>query len=305
MDGKTDFQEIFSLSESIVLDKGNTIKLAILCVLCGGNLLIEDRPGVGKTTLVYLISKMLGRKLTRIQFTNDLLPADIIGAIVYDKKNDQFFFRKGPIFSEMILADELNRATPKTQSALLQSMEEKRVSVEGKDYSLDKNFCIVATQNPYDHIGTFNLPESQVDRFFMGMSLGLPSREYEKKIMQIKDSKKLIDSINTVLAQEKQRAFLEKLEHISTTGPLLNYALNLMDYLRKTDQTTGYISPRAGRDLLWASKGHAILEGRDFVIPEDIKAVAPFVFAHRLGLYKGIKHGLPLVNKALLEVAVP
>ena len=298
------FSRLFSSSKNIVLGKEKHLQWAMLAILCRGNLLIEDFPGVGKTTLVYLISKLLGRKLTRIQFTNDLLPSDILGSIVFDKDKNDFYFRRGPIFGEMILADELNRATPKTQSALLQSMEERRVSIEGRDYDLSENHCLIATQNPYDHVGTFHLPESQVDRFFMAMSLGLPTREHEKTIIQTVDVRQLIDDVKSIFDQDMQRAFFQKLSSVTTAEPLLQYALNLMDYLRNIENK-GHISPRSGRDLVWAAKGNALIEGRIFVIPEDIKSVAPAVFCHRLGLYKGVKQGLSLIEKALQEVAVP
>ena len=299
------FSQAFSRFEDIVLDRRKHLRWAVLCVLCRGNLLIEDFPGIGKTTLVYLISKILGKKLTRIQFTNDLLPSDILGCMVFDKNKNEFYFRKGPIFGQMILADELNRGNPKTQSALLQCMEEKQVSIEGHDHRLNSDHCIIATQNPYDHVGTFNLPESQVDRFFMAMTLGKPSRESEKKIIQTPDMKKLIDEMDTSSKGEEFQDFWKSIETVSTTEPLLNYALDILDYLRKIEQTKGHISPRAGRDLITAAKGQAHMEGRTFVIPEDIKFVAPAVFAHRLGLYKGVAHGKTLVEEALDEVAIP
>ncbi len=298
------FTRLFSSSKDIVLGKQKNLRWAVLAVLCRGNLLIEDSPGVGKTTLVYLIAKLLGRKLTRIQFTNDLLPSDILGGIVFDRDKNDFYFRRGPIFGEMILVDELNRGTPKTQSALLQSMEEKQVSIEGKDYDLHENHCVIATQNPYDHIGTFNLPESQVDRFFMAMTLGLPTREHEKTIIQTENAKKVINDIGVILSEDIQKKIFQQLSSVTTTDALLQYALDILEYLRKIEHV-GNISLRAGRDLIRASKVNALIEGRIFVIPEDIKFVAPAIFSHRLGLYKGVKHGLLLVKKALQEVAVP
>ena len=302
---KENFTQLFSSSKKIVLGKEKNLRWALLAVLCQGNLLIEDSPGVGKTTLVYLISKLLGRKLTRIQFTNDLLPSDILGNIVFDRDKNDFYFRKGPIFGEMILADELNRATPKTQSALLQSMEEKRISIEGKDYDLDEKHCLIATQNPYDHIGTFHLPESQVDRFFMAMTLGAPTQEYEKIIIQSANIRALIDNVGMSFDKKKQDEFFKQLASVSTTDALLQYALDLMGHLRNIENTSGHISPRSGRDLIWASKGNALIEGRTFVIPEDVKSVAPAVFSHRMGLYKGVEEGSILVEKALKKVAVP
>lgn len=301
------FERLFDRCRDAVLGKTGTFRLALLALLCRGNLLVEDLPGVGKTTMVHLLARVLGRRLTRIQFTNDLLPADVLGAVVLDQRTNEFVFRKGPIFGEMILADELNRATPKSQSALLQCMEEGRVTIEGEDHGLEEGFCVVATQNPSDHVGTFPLPESQVDRFFMGMTLGLPSREDERRMIRAGDARAAADAVGGAVTREAQREFFGRLPSVGTSDALLDYALDLMARLRGGGGAGagGHISPRAGRDLVRAARGHALLEGRSFAVPEDVKAVAPAVFAHRLGFGRGVARGREAVERALGEVAVP
>ena len=299
------FGRIFAEALRFLPGRHEQIRFALLAILCRGNLLIEDLPGLGKTTLVHLLAGLLGRKLTRIQFTNDLLASDIVGAVVYDRDKNDFYFRKGPIFGEVVLADELNRAAPKSQSALLQGMEEKKVSVEGRDYPLGGGFCLIATQNPYDHVGTSPLPESQLDRFFMGMTMGSLSRDYERAIMEALDIREDIAAVGTALGKGEQEEFSLALGRVVASEALLEYALDLMEALRKVEGASGHVSPRAGRDLLTAAKGNALVEGRSFVVPEDLKCVAPAVFSHRLGLYRGIAHGRGLVEGVLAKTAVP
>ena len=304
-DFKRAFDRALDRCRGLVMGKMGAFRLALLALLCRGNLLVEDLPGVGKTTLAHLLARVLGRRLTRIQFTNDLLPSDVLGAVVLDQRSGEFVFRKGPIFGELILADELNRAAPKSQSALLQCMEEGRVTVEGEDHELDEGFCVVATQNPSDHVGTFALPESQVDRFFMGMSLGLPSREDERGMIRSGDGRAAVDEVGEIVTRERQREFAERLPDVGASDALLDYVLDLMARLRGDGGRQGHVSPRAGRDLVRAARGLALLEGRAFAVPEDVKAAAPAVFAHRLGFGRGVAHGRALVERALGEVAVP
>ena len=296
--------ELLDRADSLLLGKREELKLALTSILSGGHLLLEDVPGVGKTTLVYLFSKLFGLQLNRIQFTNDLLPADILGTSIFKRSNEDFKFVPGPIFGEMILADELNRATPKTQSALLQVMEEGRVSVDGHTYELSPHFCLVATQNPHFQIGTYPLPESQLDRFFMSLYLDFPKREFEKKILLQGDIGSEIDSLASIISKEEMLHIQNKIDDQTVSDALLNYLLDIMTFGRQELQEGSYLSPRASKDLLKAAKTHSFLEGRSMVIPEDVQAVAPHVLGHRLSASQGVRYGHDLVSKLLGHVPV-
>lgn len=263
-------------SAKAIVGKEEQFSLALACLLAGGHLLLEDEPGMGKTTFAKTIAHLLQLPFSRIQFTSDLLPADIIGINIFEREKDAFVFHPGPIFSKMILGDELNRASPKTQSAFLQAMEEQAVSVEGKTYALEKPFFFIATQNPRRSIGTFPLPESQLDRFLMRLSLGFPSREAEKQILKqsraTPEFKALMNLDQIVQAQAEVRL-------VKTADPILNYVVDLAEESRRGAQG---LSPRASLGLLHASQARAWLLGRSYVTPEDVQAVAIPVMGHRL-----------------------
>jgi len=296
--------ELLDKADSLLLGKRKELKIALTSVICGGHLLLEDVPGVGKTTLVYLFSKLFGLKLNRIQFTNDLLPGDILGTTIFKKSSEDFEFIEGPIFGEMILADELNRATPKTQSALLQVMEERRVTVEAKTYELPSEFCLIATQNPHFQIGTYPLPESQLDRFFMSLFLDFPAREFEKKILAQGDLSIEIEELSCIISKEELKSIQASIENQVVSDSIVNYLLDIISYGRQSLQEGSYLSPRASKDLLKAAKAHSLLESREMVLPEDIQAVAPHVLGHRLSASRGTRYGHELIDKMLTQVPV-
>ena len=294
---------ILQEASQTLFSKNEEIKAALSGILSRGHLLIEDNPGMGKTTLVYLLGRLLGMEVHRIQFTNDLLPADIIGTSIYDRETGEFRFKKGPLFNQFILADELNRATPKTQSALLQAMEERQVSVEGKEYPLDDDFLIIATQNPYQQVGTYPLPESQLDRFFMGLCLGAPKRSDEKKI--ISGGQKSLESLPTLLESGGLGKWRKQVASVELREPILDYMVDLLEAGRAEFGEGALLSPRSGKDLARASKAHAFIDNRTFVIPEDVQAVAPAVLGHRVGAGRGVRYGQGKVLKLIESVSIP
>ncbi len=298
-------QLILEQADKVLLGKNNEIRLVLSSLLAGGHVLIEDVPGVGKTTLVYLLSRLLGLEISRIQFTNDLLPGDILGTMIYRKEKEEFEFKKGPIFGQLILADELNRATPKTQSALLQVMEERKVTVEGQEFPLEYPFLIIGTQNPFFQVGTFQLPESQLDRFFMSLQLDFPSREFERQILLQADTRSLINELTPVLEAQDLPKIKEDIESIHVSDSLIDYLLDLIEYGRNDIEEGAYLSPRAGKDLVQAGKAYAYVEGRDHVIPVDIQKIAPYILGHRVGGSKGILYGQGLIRELLEKVKVP
>ncbi len=294
-------EQIESILSEVVLGKELEIKLSLACLLSKGHLLIEDVPGVGKTTLVQALARLIGFETSRIQCTNDLLPADIIGTNIFVKETSDFKFKEGPLINKFVLADELNRATPKTQSALLQAMEEGSVSHEHGTIELPKPFILVATQNPFDQIGTHLLPESQLDRFRMALYLDLPSREIEKKILLLPDRDRSFLNLDPVLNQMEFEGYQEEVLNVKISDAIADYALDLLEYARsETDE--GFLSSRAGRDLLFVARGYAFLQGRDHVLPEDIQTVSPYVWGHRLGGHRGVKYGSELVKGILTHV---
>ncbi len=278
--------------------------MAYISVVARGHLLLEDTPGMGKTTLVHLVAGLLGMKLSRIQFTNDLLPADIVGTNVFDQQRGEFNFKQGPLFGELILADELNRATPKTQSALLQAMEEHNVSVDGTTYELPKNFLVMATQNPRGQIGTYPLPESQLDRFFMGLNLGLPDREGEREVLRQGDIREIVARLPALSNLPNFFELKQQATEVELSHALLDYVLDLLSYARLNFESFT-LSPRAGKDLILAAQIHARLEGREAVYPEDIQAVAPSVWAHRLGASAGVAQGARWTQEIIKNVRIP
>ncbi|RZA22497.1 MAG: MoxR family ATPase, partial [Proteobacteria bacterium] len=281
--------------------KDDQFRLALACLLAGGHLLLEDEPGMGKTSFAKTIAGLLGMPFSRIQFTSDLLPADVVGVNIFDREKNAFVFHPGPIFSKMILGDELNRASPKTQSAFLQAMEEQAVSNEGKTYTLEKPFFFIATQNPRRSIGTFPLPESQLDRFLMKLSLGYPSRDAEKKILQ--GALNVVD-LKAVLSLEELIRMQGEVRAVKTAEPILNYIVDLAHESRHGPQG---LSPRASLGLLHASQAMAWLSGRSFVTPEDVQAVAVAVMGHRLvsGDELNPRLGEERAKNVLAKVKVP
>lgn len=280
-------------AEQIIFGKQHTIKLALTCLLARGHLLIEDLPGVGKTTLAHVFAQLLGLQFNRIQFTSDMLPADVLGISVYDQAHNSFSFHPGPIFSNIILADEINRATPKTQSALLEAMEEQQITVEGQTRVLDDPFFVIATQNPMEQIGTFPLPESQLDRFLLSVSLGYPDKQAERKLLTSGDRRTSLKKLSTVIDQHTLQKIQQQVDTIHASDVLLDYVQNILTFSRQSDQFYFGLSPRAGLALVHVSKAWAMLHGRDHVIPEDIQAVLPSVANHRLQLADTINQKTP------------
>ncbi len=266
----------------VILGKERQIRLAVACLLARGHLLIEDIPGVGKTTLAHTLAVVLGLQFQRIQFTSDLLPADILGVSIYERESGRFRFHPGPIFSQVILADEVNRATPKTQSALLEAMEEHQVTAEGETRPLPEPFFVIATQNPSNQIGTFPLPESQLDRFLMRIELGYPDAGAERALLQGADRRDLLPKLTPCLLPEELAAAQTAARAVHVSGALLDYLQALVDYSRKSPDYVSGLSPRAALALLAAARAWALMEGRNQVLPEDLQAIVPGVVGHRL-----------------------
>ncbi len=292
--------------EKIIVGKPEQIKLAVCCLLSSGHCLIEDLPGVGKTTLAHAISRVFGLNFTRIQFTSDLLPADILGVSVYDRKTEGFKFHPGPIFSNCVLADEMNRATPKTQSALLEAMEERQITVEGETRILAKPFFVIGTQNPLDQSGTFPLPESQLDRFMMKLNLGYPDRQAERLLLSGKSRQYLLQELAPVLDANSILKIQQSIESIHVSDPLLDYVQTLLHETRNNGQFVYGLSPRAGLSLLRAARSWAFLQHRDFVDPNDIKAIFPAIACHRLTSADHLSKTVELMVQELLNTtAIP
>ncbi len=271
-----------SQAGQIILGKERQIRLAFACLLARGHLLIEDIPGVGKTTLAHVLAQIMGLGFQRIQFTSDLLPADILGVSVYDRETASFKFHPGPIFSQLILADEVNRATPKTQSALLEAMEEQQVTVEGETRPLPKPFFVIATQNPMHQIGTFPLPESQLDRFLMRIDLGYPDARSERALLQGSDRRSLIAQLEPCMDGKQLAALQESVRTVHVSAALLDYLQALLEFTRRSPLYDCGLSPRAGLALLHSAQAWALMEGRDYAMPEDLQVVLPSVVGHRL-----------------------
>ncbi len=266
----------------IILGKKQAIRLSLACLLARGHLLIEDLPGVGKTILSHVIANTLGLDYQRIQFTSDLLPADILGISIYDRDSSTFSFHPGPIFSQLILADEINRATPRAQSALLEAMEESQVTVEGKTRVLPEPFFVIATQNPSTQVGTFPLPESQLDRFTMRIKLGYPDNEAERELLKGSDRRQLLKHITPIIDSEQLIAMQGQAESIHVSEALLDYLQDLLEFSRRSADYTNGLSPRAGLAVLRCARAWALIHGHPQVLPEDIQQVLPSIISHRL-----------------------
>ncbi len=272
--------QIINATSRIILGKEQQIKLSLTCLLAGGHLLIEDLPGMGKTTLAHTLAQVLGLGFRRTQFTSDLLPADILGVSVFDRNTSSFQFHAGPVFTNLLLADEINRATPKTQSALLEAMEEHQVTVDGTTHLLPQPFFVIATQNPKHHIGTFALPESQLDRFLMRITLGYPDSQSERALLKNQGGRANASTIQAVCDAETLLKLQQQVQLVHVSDALLDYLQALIQYTRT--QINEGLSPRAGLGLRQCAQAWALIAGRDFVTPEDVQAVLPSVVAHRI-----------------------
>lgn len=277
---------VLTAAGQIILGKDVQLKQALACLLARGHLLIEDLPGVGKTTLAHVLARLLGLEFQRIQFTSDMLPADIIGVSIFERNREtaggSFRFHPGPIFSQLVLADEVNRATPKAQSALLEAMEERQVTTEGITRPLPQPFFVIATQNPAHQIGTFPLPESQLDRFLMRIELGYPDRDAERALLAGADRRTLLATLPPMLQADELKQLQEAAALVHASPALIEYVQALAEYTRRSNQFVNGLSPRATLGLLSAARAWALLEGRPHVLPEDVQAVLPGVVAHRL-----------------------
>lgn len=266
----------------VLLGKDTQIRQALACVFAGGHLLIEDLPGMGKTLLSQALAKVLGLSFNRIQFTSDLLPGDITGASVFDRNTSAFRFVPGPIFAQVVLADEVNRATPKTQSALLEAMEERQVTVDGQTRPLPAPFYVIATQNPVTQTGTYALPESQLDRFLMRIEIGYPDPETERKLLRSGDRRGALEDLGATMDAARLTAVREAVERVRVADPLIDYVQRLVQYSRNEADFAFGLSPRGALGLLKAARAWALIHRRSHVVPEDVQAVLPSVVEHRL-----------------------
>ena len=287
---------------TVIFGKQQQIKLALTCLFSEGHLLIEDLPGMGKTTLSHALAAVLGLSYQRIQFTSDLLPADIIGTNIFNNKEHSFSFHKGPIFSQVVLADEINRAGPKTQSALLEAMEEQQVTVDGEKYPLPTPFFVIATQNPLYQAGTYPLPESQLDRFLMRISLGFPPKNAEKRLL-LNNQKRDYSQLPQLINQQQLKQIQESIANITLSAAVIDYIIELVTYTREAQSLAASLSPRASMALAKSARAWAYIEGRDFVLPEDVQAVFSSVCQHRLGLHS--ESGKNQIADILKHVLVP
>jgi len=299
-------QQAQAAVNNILLGKDRQVNLAFSCLLARGHLLIEDVPGVGKTTLAHAIARVIGSDYQRIQFTSDLLPADILGVSIYKREKDVFELHPGPIFSQVILADEVNRATPKTQSALLEGMAERQVTIENVTHALPDPFFVMATQNPLDLVGTFPLPDSQLDRFLLSFALGYPDPVAERELLKAEDRSRLLERTGQLLTPDDIRALQADCDAVHVGEKLLDYVQALLKETRDERWFEAGLSPRAGLALLAASRAHAFLDGRDFVVPEDVKAIFPGLARHRLTASTGFGQAPEeQIGELLDQVPVP
>ena len=286
---------------SILLGKRHEVRLAFVCLLAGGHLLIEDLPGVGKTTLAHALAVTLGLDFQRVQFTSDLLPSDILGVSVYEREAGNFRFHPGPVFTQLLLADEINRATPKTQSALLEAMAEGQVTIDGHTHTLPEPFFVVATQNPVDFAGTYPLPDSQLDRFMLRMSLGYPDAESERAMLASKDRRRLLENLPACLQPTQILALRSATIDVLASSALIDYVQRLLDASRTHAEVRVGLSPRAGLAILAAARAQALLVGRSYVLPEDVQIVFPYIATHRLSLGSNAQSGRAAIVSRLLE----
>jgi MoxR-like ATPase len=275
-------QTLLKQLNTVIVGKSSQVQDCVACLLAGGHLLIEDVPGVGKTKLAHALSRSFGLQFSRVQFTADLMPSDLSGVSIYERGKEAFVFHPGPMFAQVLLADEINRASPKTQSALLEAMEEKQVTVEGATRALPQPFFVIATQNPHDQLGTYALPESQLDRFLMRISLGYPDRAAERILLAGHDRREMVDALPAVFTPIDLKAAQDAVQAVHAADPLLNYVQDLIAATRSGRWFLQGLSPRAGIALVRAAKAQALLAGRDYVAPDDVQAILPQTIAHRM-----------------------
>ena len=282
MNAKQKIQALLNQLNTVIVGKPAQVQDCVACLLAGGHLLIEDVPGVGKTTLAHALSRSFGLQFSRVQFTADLMPSDLSGVSIYERQKESFVFHPGPVFAQVLLADEINRASPRTQSALLEAMEEKQVTVEGETRPLPVPFFVIATQNPHDQLGTYALPESQLDRFHMRISLGYPDRAAERELLAGGDRREMVDKLASLMTPHDLLDLQQQVLQVHASEPLLNYLQDLVGATRSGRWFLQGLSPRAAIALVRAATAQAFLSGREYVAPDDIVAVLPQTVAHRL-----------------------
>ena len=282
MDAQQKLRSLVDQLNTVIVGKPAQTQDCVACLLAGGHLLIEDVPGVGKTTLALALARTFGLQFSRVQFTADLMPSDLSGVSVYERGKESFVFHPGPLFAQVLLADEINRASPKTQSALLEAMEEKQVTVDGETHPLPAPFFVIATQNPHDQLGTYALPESQLDRFLMRISLGYPDRAAERNLLAGHDRRDMVDALPSLLSAAELQILQKQVLEIHAAGPLLDYVQDLIAATRSGQWFLQGLSPRAGIAVVRAAKAQALLNGRDYVAPDDVHAILAQTVAHRL-----------------------
>ncbi|WP_066257108.1 AAA family ATPase [Hydrogenophaga flava] len=282
MQADTKIRQLLDQLNTVIVGKSAQVSDCVGCLLAGGHLLIEDVPGVGKTTLAHALSRSFGLQFARVQFTADLMPSDLVGISIYERGREGFVFHPGPVFAQVLLADEINRASPKTQSALLEAMEEKQVTVEGQTRALPVPFFVIATQNPFDQLGTYALPESQLDRFHMRISLGYPDRAAERELLRGADRRELIEQLPAVLSPAELSRLQAEVLAVHAAEPVLEYLQDLVAATRSGRWFAQGLSPRAALAVVRAAKAQAFLQGRNYVAPDDIAAILPQTAAHRL-----------------------
>ncbi len=298
------FQDIVMQISAIVLGKEDQIRLALTCLFARGHLLIEDIPGIGKTTLAKALSKCLGLQFRRVQFTSDMLPGDILGTSIFDRKQSAFLFHPGPIFTQVLLADEINRATPKTQSALLEAMEEQQVTIEGETRGLGSPFFVIATQNPLEQYGTFPLPESQLDRFLMRIDLGYPDRAAEKKLLRSENVRDRLTNMPACILSEDVLEIQQRIGGVHISDALLNYVQDILAFTRTSTHFHIGLSPRAGMAITQAARSWSYISGRDYILPEDVQKILPWVVGHRLRAKENLEE-IPRQRLATILAEVP
>lgn len=301
----SELERAVSSISQVILGKDEQIRLALACLVAKGHLLIEDMPGAGKTTLAHVIAQVMGLEFHRIQFTSDLLPTDVLGLSVYDREAGNFEFHPGPIFSNLVLADEVNRATPKTQSALLEAMEERQVTVEGETRPLPQPFFVIATQNPLHQIGTFPLPESQLDRFLMRIHLGFPGHSAERELLQGEDRREMIAALKPVFGPGKLETVQQQASKLHVSDALVDYIQAILAFSRESSDFEFGLSPRGGLALLNSARAWAMVSGHDFVVPEHVKAVLGAVVNHRLPVSSDSKDGELRTAEEIISSSVP
>jgi MoxR-like ATPase len=282
MDAQNKLKSLVEQLNTVIVGKPAQTQDCVACLLAGGHLLIEDVPGVGKTTLAHALARTFGLQFSRVQFTADLMPSDLSGVSIFERDKAAFVFHPGPLFAQVLLADEINRASPKTQSALLEAMEEKQVTIDGETRPLPSPFFVIATQNPNDQLGTYALPESQLDRFLMRISLGYPDRPAERALLAGHDRRDMVEALPSLLTALELEELQKKVLAVHTSEPLLDYVQDLIAATRSGQWFLMGLSPRAGIAVVRAAKAQALLSGRDYVAPDDIQAILPQTVAHRL-----------------------